>query len=292
MIDVTKGGRATEIERIGRPTRQEFERYVEANRPVVMTDVSPHWEAMKRWDLAYLKRVAGSTPVTVHHDKDGNFTRWYLSEPGTRDDRKIPFGDLLDMLQTDEGRRFYMTEHSLREISPVLAQDVDVTDLIDLTPPWEPLLFVGRDTCMPLHYHGTTEAILCQLIGTKQITLYAPDQTPYLYPVPWYAQSPLFSRVDGRSIQAGQPDFERWPKLRKAVPLQFTLHPGEILFIPVHWWHLTSVPTFQVSMTTFWQSRFRRWTFPSPGLQVCAREVVYQIRTRLGAKNGSSAYGR
>ena len=60
----------------------------------------------------------------------------------------------------------------------------------------------------------------------------------------------------------------------------------------MHWWHLTSVPTFQVSMTTFWQSRFGRWTFPHPGLEVCAREVLWRVRSRFGSNNGASVYNR
>ena len=284
---------STEIERVERPTKAEFTAIQECNRPVIVTGVSPEWGAMKHWDLDYLKSVAGDSLVTVHYDSDANFTRWYLSDPEDRDDRQIPFGELLSLLQEESGRCYYMTEHSLKDISPRLAEDVDLSGLVDLEPPWEPLLFVGRDTCMPMHYHGTTEAVLCQLIGTKKITLVAPGDSPYLYARPWYAQSPLFSRVDGRSVQAGNPDYSRWPKLEKAELIQFTLHPGEILFIPVHWWHLTSVPDFQVSMTCFWSSKFRRWTFPSPGLQVCAREVLWQVKQRLpGSRKGTSAYQR
>jgi len=281
----------TTIERIGSPTREEFEGYVEANRPVVMTDVSPHWGAMKKWNPDYLKSVAGDSEVTVHYDEDGDFTRWYLY-PKQRIDRRIPFGEFIDILLDDpDERRYYMTEHEISWISKDLVGDVDFSGLVDLEPPWEPLLFVGRDTCMPLHYHGTTEALLCQMIGTKKITLYAPDQTPYLYARPWYRPAPLFSRVDGRSLQMGSPDFEKWPKLRRARPLQFTLYPGEILFIPVHWWHLTSVPDFQVSVTTFWKSKVRRWTFPSPGLQVFAREILFKTQKKLrGAKSKPSAY--
>lgn len=269
------------IQRVGRMTREEFAAHQDTNTPIIFTDISPHWPAMHEWSFDYLKERAGDSPVTVHYDENGDFTRWYLNTPEQRDDRRIPFGEFLDLAQTDEGRNYYMSEHSLAQISPELCKDVDLSPLVELNPPWEPMLFVGRDTCMPMHYHGSTEAALCQLIGTKKITLASPRQSPYLYSRPWYQQSPLFSRIDGRSLQSGSPDFERWPKLERAQLLQFTLHPGEILFIPVHWWHLTSVPDVSVSMTTFWDSKLRRWTFPNPGIQMIAREVIWRLRQGL-----------
>jgi hypothetical protein len=273
------------LPRIARPTRFEFEVYQEQKQPVVITDVAPHWGAMKKWNADYLKSVAGESMVTVHYDPDGDFRRWYIRDPSTRDDRQMRFGELLDLVYKNKkkARQYYMTEHCLREVSPKLLEDVNMADLVDLSgTDWEPLLFVGRDTCMPAHYHGTTEAVLCQFVGRKQVTLVAPDQTPYLYPSPWYAQAPLFSRINGREIQTGTVNLEEWPLFQHAKLIQFTLNPGEILYIPVHWWHVTSVPEdVSVSMTCFWDSRLRRWTFPSPGFEVCLREILHVVR-----KNG------
>ena len=186
----------------------------------------------------------------------------------------MPFGEFIEQVRRPvEGRQYYMTEHELRLVSPKLVEDVDVSRYIDKT---DPLLFVGHDTFMPLHYHGTTEALLSQLTGTKTVWLYSPDQFKRLYAGPWYSYSPLFSRVDPR-----RPDFDRFPGFRDAVPLEFTLHPGEVLFIPVHWWHVTSVTGYQVSMTCFWKAGLRQYTYPSPAFQVFAREVIWQTKTRL-----------
>ena len=278
------------IQRVGRMNREEFAAHQDTNVPIIFTDVSPHWAAMKNWTLDYLKQIAPDSPVTVHYDKNGDFTRWYLMTPEERDDRVIPFGEFIDILQTDEGRNYYMTEHSLKSVSEKLASEVDMSGLVDLQPPWEPMVFIGRDTCMPMHYHGSTEAALCQLIGSKKITLAAPSQSGHLYARPWYQQSPLFSQVDGRSIQAGAPDFERWPRLERAKLLQFTLNPGEILYIPVHWWHLTSVPDISVSMTSFWDSKFSRWTFPNPGFQMIAREALWRVKAGFKKVGGRRGY--
>lgn len=179
-----------------------------------------------------------------------------------------------------------MTEHELRLVSPELLNDIDFSDYLDYTDPdvkpFEPLLFLGRDTCMPMHFHGHTEAFLCQLHGSKKITLFSPDQYSLLYARPWYKPSPLFSEMDGRQIHEGHADYEKYPKFKRARPLEFTLEPGEILFIPVHWWHLTSVNGFQVSVTHFWRAKRECWRFPVPGIQVLAREAL--LKTRKGIK--------
>ena len=273
---------ALEIDRLEAPSREHFEtHYLNRNKPVVITGVADKWGAMEKWDADYLKSVGGDSEVNVHFREDGDFRTWYLDHDD-RQDKKMRFGEMIDLLSGDPGdRRYYMTEHSLRKVSPELVPDVDLSRYVDLEPPWEPLIFIGCDTCMPGHIHGTTEAFLVQIVGEKTITLYSPDQYPYLYPRRWYQESPLFTEIDGRQIQAGTVDLERYPKFERAVPMRFPLHPGEMLFIPVHWWHITSVPTFQVSVTFFWKARFGNWAFPTPGIQMCAREALHQTK-RVG----------
>lgn len=264
------------VERIEAPTRERFfEEYVARNRPVILTGVATDWPAMKRWSPEYFKRVAGDSKIVVHYNDGGNFHEWYVNKQ-RREDRHIPFGELVDLLGTPEGVRYYMTEHEIDKISEELALDVDFREYIIPNDVFHPMLFLGRDTCMPLHYHGTTEALLCQLHGSKRVRLYEPGQFELLYPGTWFGDAPLFSRVNGMD-----PDLERYSRFAEAKPLDFRLEPGEILFIPVHWWHLTNVEGYQVSVTQIWRASVRQWTFPRPGLQMAAREVVYKSKKGL-----------
>ena len=66
--------------------------------------------------------------------------------------------------------------------------------------------------------------------------------------------------------------------MKEAQAVEFTVHPGEILFIPVHWWHVTNVKGYQVSITYFWASDRKRWCFPSPGREVQAHEAFRHFR--------------
>lgn len=276
----------SEIERIEAPTREFLvENYIKRRRPVILTGVATQMKAYKEWTPDYLRAAAGDSVVTAHYDENADFQQWYDMDDGDREDRQIPLGDLLDLLLADPpDLRYYMTEHALHLISEDLLADVSMSQYIsdELKPGVSsgPCLFVGRDISMPAHFHPTTEAFMCQLKGDKKVTLYGPEQCPNLYTTPWHKPTYIFSRIDYQTQRAmaqhdrGRMDFDRWPKLERAKGLEFTVHAGEILFIPVHWWHVTSVDCFQLSMTYFWRSDPARWHYPTPGLRVRARETM------------------
>lgn len=274
----------SQIERVESPTREDFEKnYLKQNKPVIITGVASKWQAFSEWkNPDHLKSLAGDANVTVHFNENANFHEWYLN-PQERIDQQMKLSELIDKLLGDPpDPRYYMTEHNFSMISNKLLKHVDFSKYLGDGKPFEPLLFLGRDTCMPMHYHGTTEAFLCQLYGKKKITLYSPDQHSFLYAQPWYQRSPLFSQINGRQIHDAKPDYDSFPKFKRARPVEFTLEPGEMLFIPVHWWHLTSVTGYQISVTHFWKAKLQAWHFPTPGLQVIAREVFFQTKKGMG----------
>jgi len=264
------------IERVEAPTREEFEKnYLNKNKPVVLTGVVDKWGAYSKWDPDYLKSVAGESTIKVPYREDGSFFDYYVDRP-KRVELEMKFGELVDLLvEGKSAREYYLTEYDLREVSAELMRDIDFSRYFDVErQPYDAQIFLGHDTCMPLHYHGVMEAFLCQIRAEKRIVLYSPKQYAMLYPGKWYKPIPLFSRIDGRKIFSGQVDLERFPKFRNVKPIEFTLKPGEMLFIPIHWWHVTRVPGYQVSVTHFFKSKLRCWTFPTPGLQNIGREVL------------------
>jgi hypothetical protein len=264
------------IERVEAPSREEFfQRWVRTNTPVILTGVGNRWPAFERWSAQHFVEQAGDKEVTVHFDEEGNFFRWYQTGQG-RVDERMQVRDLMALLTREPAEhRYYVTEHELRFISEELCAELDYSRYLE-PEKTDPLVFIGRDTFMPMHYHGTTEALLCQVVGSKTVTLYSPDQFGLLSARPWYGNSPLFSRIDPRD--PGAP--EHFPRFRDAVPLTFRLEAGEILYIPVHWWHVTRCPGFQLNVTCFWTASMKQYTYPEPAFQVFAREAIWQTKTR------------
>jgi hypothetical protein len=83
-----------------------------------------------------------------------------------------------------------------------------------------------------------------QLYGTKRWWLYPPDQSRFLYPIPyptaWY---PNYSPIDPE-----QPDLRRYPDFANARGFVTDLRAGEVLFCPASWWHNTKNLTASVSI--------------------------------------------
>ena len=84
-----------------------------------------------------------------------------------------------------------------------------------------------------LHYDTYGWNLVAQIFGRKKWTLFAPRDTPLLYPtrVP-YEESSVFSQVNAR-----HPDSVRHPEFSRAVPYEVELGPGDVLHVPRHWWH-------------------------------------------------------
>lgn len=90
--------------------------------------------------------------------------------------------------------------------------------------------------CTQCHQDSYGANLVAQLYGKKRWTLYPPSAGARgLYPtrVP-YEQSSVFSRVAVHS-----PDLARHPQFRAVAQeaRSVTLQPGEVLFVPKHWWH-------------------------------------------------------
>src|SRR5262249_32733954 len=97
-------------------------------------------------------------------------------------------------------------------------------------------------TVTPLH-HDMTNNGLAQIVGRKRVKLVAPHYTPVLY-----NDRHCFSRVDPEAV-----DLARFPKASAIRVLDVVVEPGEILFIPIGWWHhVRSLETsISISFTHF-----------------------------------------
>eukprot|EP00912_Choanoflagellata_sp_UC4_P002046 UC4_evm2s1308 len=95
-------------------------------------------------------------------------------------------------------------------------------------------LWLGsQGACTQCHQDTYGQNLVAQLHGRKRWTLFAPDDRQYLYPtrVP-YEESSVFSEVN-----CVNPDFDAHPLFVSAVPRTTILIPGDVLFVPRHWWH-------------------------------------------------------
>ncbi|KAF7215352.1 HSPB1-associated protein 1 homolog [Nothobranchius furzeri] len=164
--------------------------------------------------------------------------------------------------QTDVGpfSDFSLSEHwiyadykyiaALFQHQPSMFEDVKWSDFgFEGRNGKESTLWIGTEAAnTPCHQDTYGFNLVLQVQGRKRWHLFPPEDTANLYPtrIP-YEESSVFSQVD-----VLRPDLQRFPAFRRARAHVVTLQPGQVLFVPRHWWHyVESVDPITVSVNTW-----------------------------------------
>jgi LPS sulfotransferase NodH len=242
---------STRIERRKNLSRDEFrDRYYAANRPVIIQDLMTGWKAVTAWTPPYLKRIAGDSIVEVMTGRDANPDH---ERNGGKHRTEIRFADYIDMVHSGRVTNDYCMVANNRFFQRPEAQPFfqDLTAFAEYLNPAATrrhcfLWFGPAGTATPLH-HEVSNILLAQVVGRRRYRLVPPAQWQYVY-----NNCGVFSDVD-----CERPDFGRHPKFRHATVVDVVVQPGEVLFMPVGWWH--HVRALDVSMTV----AFTNFAFPN-----------------------------
>lgn len=226
-----------------------YERYVRASRPVIMTDLLKYWPALRHWNPDLLKSLCGDQKVQILANRNEN-QNYETSYDQHRKD--VLFGDYVDMVLANPNsndiylhaqNQFMLTEGGkrLHGYIPPLAEYLDDSRRMGNSFVW----FGPADTVTPLH-HDNDNIIFAQVYGRKRWTLISPRQKPLLY-----NDVGVFS-----SVNLEEPDLTKHPLFRFVKAMTFDLLPGEVLFLPVNWWHHVRALDVSISLsfTNFYQS--------------------------------------
>lgn len=234
-----------EIERIDAPARGEFEqRWVRPAIPVVIRGAMEDWPARALWSVDYFTRRFGEQPVPVARTAERRVVH------GPRTGFVFSEQRLADYLARPEGYVMFLLHQYVRE----LAEDVRTPSFCPETR-WaiRKLWLSPADTRSPLH-QDLPDNLYAQVIGRKKVTLISPAETRHLYRQPIYSKEPQVSRVDAEA-----PDYDAYPKFRRARPLTLVLEPGELLYLPRRWWHQMRSIDFSASLNYWWATGATYW---------------------------------
>jgi LPS sulfotransferase NodH len=241
----------TVIEKRSGVSRDEFrDRYYAANRPVILTGLMADWRALTAWTPDYLKRVAGEQSVEVMTGRNSD-PRYEINCAAHR--AEMSFADYVDLVfNGGPTNDYYLVANNRffeRPGTRPLLQDfrtfpeyLTETQTGRMAHFW----FGPAGTVTPLH-HDTSNILMAQVTGRKRCRLIAAAQWQYVY-----NRESVFSEVDCEN-----PDLVRFPKFGNANVIDFVLQPGEVLFVPVGWWH--HVRSVDVSITV----SFTNFVFPN-----------------------------
>jgi len=230
------------VERRVRLARAEFFRqYYSAGRPVIISGMLDDWPALGKWNIDFLSRQYAEKIVEIQADRN---TDGQDESNKTRHQIKMRFGDYLDWIRRqDSSNDRYLTAynsvHNVHALAELMRDVRGVPEYLDLASRDQGFLWIGpRGTLTPFH-HDLTNNLLAQVIGRKRFVIASSSEISGMY-----NHDHCFSAVDGRRV-----DYDRFPDMRGVRLMELILEPGELLFLPVGWWHFVEGLEFSISLT-------------------------------------------
>ncbi|KAM4698279.1 bifunctional peptidase and arginyl-hydroxylase JMJD5 [Rhinophrynus dorsalis] len=226
------------------PSLEHFkEHYLTLQKPVILEGVIDHWPCMKKWSVEYIRRVAGCRTVPVELGSRYTDAEWSQC--------LMTVNQFIDKyILHQQSTMGYLAQHQLFEQIHELKQDISIPDYCCLgegnedditTNAW----FGPAGTVSPLH-QDPQQNFLAQVVGRKYIRLYSVDETENLYPF----ESSLLHNTSQVDIES--PDTDKFPNFSQATYQECVLSPGQILFIPVKWWHYARALDISFSVSFWW----------------------------------------
>ena len=229
----------SKVKRINELSSDEFiENYKNSSTPVIISKLTESWSAIDKWNLDYLSQIAGDNIVPVYSSKPAKDNEHQHAAT-----KHLPLRDYLELLKHGENDLRMFFYNILNEV-PALLNDFTYPEIGLKFFKRLPVLFVGgRGTKVQMHYDiDLADLILCHFGGTKHVLLIPPEQTQYLYKVPY-----SFSAL--HSIDLSNPDYQTYPALKKLQPTVAVLEHGDALYIPSGFWHYIIYEEIGFSMT-------------------------------------------
>lgn len=124
-------------------------------------------------------------------------------------------------------------------------------------------MVIGQEnSTMTPHFDSHGNMVL-QIYGSKEVTLWPPEDTSGLYPFPSNHPATRQAMLNPESYPShGQG--ERFPRYTTTRPQRGVLHAGDILFLPMAWWHMMRSSTHLGVSVSFWHDSKRPGPYSAP----------------------------
>jgi ribosomal protein L16 Arg81 hydroxylase len=212
---------------------------------VILTGEMAGWPALTRWTPDYLKERLGDRPVEYQGGRAAN-ARFEMEKDVHR--RQAPFAAFMDEIsQPGAGNDAYITAYnSDRNAETLSLLHEDMRPLGKFLDPSAQhangMMWIGPAGTVTSLHHDLTNNFIAQVVGRKRLKILPAAEVGKLY-----NSRHVFSDIP--DVEAPNLDLALHPRLAGARAYEVVLEPGEIIFMPLAWWHQVKSLEFSVTVT-------------------------------------------
>jgi hypothetical protein len=259
-----------------------FNEFVLQNRPCLIVGAAKHWPAYEKWKSPACLATRTENAVVParmaplwEHQPEAAETQRQMREHNRSAFVNVSLHDFL--AGGHDSDQFVLHSMPLQPDSLFGKLLSDIGDFSFLSKPSKPRMypafraFLYWGSYTDWHFHPTDEALMCQVVGDKEVLLLPPNDNSWqaLYPV---------ARAQGRMYGI---DRARFPKFNDLHPQRVIVSAGDALYIPVYWWHVVATRDRNFGVTvanTFKTPMHLNGDLRFPAARLCMRIL---LRTRF-----------
>jgi Cupin-like domain len=251
----------SEVKKIEAPSPEEFQReYVLRGEPVILKGIARTWPAFPLMKPSVLKQMFGEVTVPVRQTDDE--LNYFFGQSGKS---TMKLGEYIDAITGPPSRgvtRPYLGnipfDHpQARQHLQRLKAALPFPDYFPNQVYGEMRLWMGAEGQRSTIHNDNYHNLNAQLFGRKKFLLFAPEQHPQLY------TSLVNETCWASSVDPDSPDYTQFPMFQHAEGCVAILEAGDMLYLPIFWWHYVVALDLSISVSRFsYQGETKLWSQP------------------------------
>ncbi|KAI6655160.1 Transmembrane and coiled-coil domain-containing protein 3-like [Oopsacas minuta] len=243
--------RIRQVARMKTPSSDLFNSYIApVGLPVVFTDMISQ-EVLSKWHWEYISSKYGH--MLFGDVRQGEY-KDEISKSGKKIINRVRMS-IKDFVDITTNKREAREEEKLVYFAKKgLITSEEFGELIGYPPFYgnpescflTPSIWMGMPGTYTQGHFDSKDNFVYQMIGRKRWTLFSPQDHPFLYMVSAKGSLEWSSALETLE----KLDKTKFPLLLKANPIQVTLNPGEVLYLPRGWVHAVEnlEPAFMINL--------------------------------------------
>ncbi|MSP20656.1 MAG: cupin-like domain-containing protein [Alphaproteobacteria bacterium] len=211
---------------------------------MILTGEMQEWPALTLWTPQHLREAVGSKEIEYQGGRTKN-DRFEMQKDLHR--KTMPFDQYIDLIEREPGNDAYITAYNCernRAALAVLEKDTVFLDkfLARQGSFQSGMMWIGPPGTVTSLHHDLTDNFIAQVVGRKRFKIVPAADVGKLY-----NHKHVFSQVP--NLEDPNLDRAAFPLLDQIRVYDVTIMPGEILYMPLAWWHQVHAIDFSVTIT-------------------------------------------